>query len=79
MLQELTRRLIELLARHPGKVIGAALGFFAGLLVILFGVLRTLFLIACILVGLYLGARVDETEHGMGPGAAWRRIRRLGK
>lgn len=76
MLQELTRRFIELLAHHPGKVLGVVIGLFVGLFVIIFGVLRTLFLIACVLTGLYLGARVDESEHGTGPGAIWRRIRR---
>jgi uncharacterized membrane protein len=79
VLEELTRRFIELLANHPGKVLGVALGLCVGLLVIIFGVLRTLFLIACVLAGLYLGARVDASEHGTGPGATWRRITRLGK
>jgi uncharacterized membrane protein len=79
VLQELTTRLVELLANHPGKVLGVVLGLFVGLLVIIFGVLRTVFLIACVLVGLYFGARVDESEHGTGPSATWRRIKRFGK
>lgn len=70
-MQEILKRMAELAWQHPGKTLGAALGLLIGLLVIVFGVLRALFLLACIIGGLYVGALID------GPGDAPPAVMRL--
>jgi uncharacterized membrane protein len=62
MVQELVKYMTDIVAKHPGKVLGAAIGLIIGLLVIALGVFRTIFLIACIVGGLYVGARIDEAD-----------------
>jgi uncharacterized membrane protein len=58
--EEFRRQLLEQLLRHRGKLAGAVVGLIFGWIVIALGVLRALFLLACILVGVYVGARADE-------------------
>ncbi|MDI6870026.1 MAG: DUF2273 domain-containing protein [Bacillota bacterium] len=50
------------LSKNRGRAIGAALGFAIGLLVILLGFWRGLFLAACVWAGWMLGSRVDAHE-----------------
>ena len=47
-----------------GKLLGALLGLLFALLVILIGFWWTLFIVLCVLSGLYLGWRVDM-ENGL--------------
>jgi uncharacterized membrane protein len=48
------------LDEHPGKLIGTALGFLFGLLVVILGFWKTLVLCLFILIGLLLGKRHDD-------------------
>ncbi|MCL2817471.1 MAG: DUF2273 domain-containing protein [Clostridiales bacterium] len=55
--------LIEFLANlwdnHRGKIIGVLVALFFGIIVLSFGFWKTLFLLACILVGLFIGYHID--------------------
>lgn len=50
------------LDRNKGRAIGAALGFAVGLLVLVLGFWRGVFLAACVWLGWLLGSRVDAHE-----------------
>lgn len=50
----------DLLARHRGKVIGAGLGFLAGLLLMLVGFFWALVIAALTIGGYLLGRRYDD-------------------
>ncbi|NLJ41667.1 MAG: DUF2273 domain-containing protein [Clostridiales bacterium] len=47
---------------HKGKTIGVLVGFLFGLIVILIGFWKTLFLTLCILIGYLLGGMTDKKE-----------------
>lgn len=47
---------------HSGKTVGAALGMIVGILIIIFGLFNTLFIVACGILGYIVGKRVDEEE-----------------
>lgn len=68
--QSLLEIIQDLLATNRGKTLGAALGLAVGLLIILFGFWKTIFVAICILIGYYLGKRLDD---GDGPGGWWDR------
>ena len=61
-------QVLELLFRHRGKIIGAIVGVVLSWMVLGFGVWRTLFVIVCMAVGIYAGARIDEDKN-----TVWRR------
>lgn len=60
--ERLTQTLLQLLDRHPGKVIGMLLGFVAGLIVVLLGFWRSVLLALFVLAGFYFGKRHDEHQ-----------------
>ncbi|MGI5882529.1 MAG: DUF2273 domain-containing protein [Dethiobacteria bacterium] len=45
-----------------GKILGGLLGLFVALVFILFGFWKGLFVILCLLVGVYLGNKVEKSE-----------------
>lgn len=51
---------LQLLDEHPGKVLGAVIGFILGLIVVVLGFWRTLVIALFVAVGTYLGSRQDE-------------------
>ncbi|MGI6082487.1 MAG: DUF2273 domain-containing protein [Limnochordia bacterium] len=61
-------QVLELLLRHRGKIIGAIVGVLLSWMVLVFGVWRTLFVVFCMAVGVYVGARIDGDENEV-----WRR------
>lgn len=61
----------ELLEAHRGKVVGVICGLIIGLLIIIFGFWKSVFIIFCILIGYFLGKRFDDNE---GPGDWWERF-----
>ncbi len=61
----------ELLETHRGKVLGAIFGLIIGLLIIVFGFWKTVFIIFCILIGYFLGKRFDDEGS---PGDWWDRF-----
>ncbi|MCR4442230.1 MAG: DUF2273 domain-containing protein [Peptococcaceae bacterium] len=52
----------ELLHSHRGKFFGALTGLLFGILVMVIGLLQTIFIAACIYVGYIIGKRVDDNE-----------------
>lgn len=47
---------------HRGKLVGTILGIIIGISILLFGFLKTLFIMICGLIGLFVGKRVDEKD-----------------
>lgn len=47
---------------HPARVGGSTLGFIIGLLFLVVGFFKTIFLLFCIFVGYYFGRRLDNDE-----------------
>lgn len=61
-MDELLTHLIEKIVRHRGKVAGAAIGLVAGLMIVLFGVIKSLFILLCVGVGYLIGSRFDGDD-----------------
>lgn len=55
-------KLMDFFITNQGKIIGALIGFLAGLLLLTLGLFKTLVLSICIAVGYYLGKKVDNKE-----------------
>jgi len=53
---------LDFLTRHGGKVIFSILGLIFGLAVLSKGFFAALFLLACLILGYFLGKQVDEGE-----------------
>lgn len=51
-----------IIEEHRGKAIGILLGLVAGILVISYGFWRTLFIIFCIVLGYFIGKRLDDNQ-----------------
>ena len=47
---------------HRGRFIGTITGLFIGLSVLVFGFFKTLFVLICAVIGLYIGGKVDNHE-----------------
>ncbi|MFA5385831.1 MAG: DUF2273 domain-containing protein [Eubacteriales bacterium] len=52
--------IIDFLGRHRGKAIGILIGLVFGGLVIKYGIIKTIFVAICVVVGYYIGKRLDE-------------------
>jgi uncharacterized membrane protein len=52
----------EIWQHHSGKIVGGAIGFILGVLVITFGFFQTLFVLLCVIAGYIVGKRIDEKE-----------------
>ena len=48
------------ITNHPGKTVGASLGFLLGLFLITIGFWRTLVLVVFVVLGFFLGKRQDD-------------------
>ncbi len=59
MWQEILKQILE---TSRWRVIGAAIGLFVGILFILLGFFRAVFLLFCICLGFYIGNKMDEGE-----------------
>jgi len=55
-------KLIDFLITNQGKIIGAFIGFLAGLFLLTLGFFKTLVLSICITIGYYLGKKADNKE-----------------
>ena len=51
--------LTELIQKHWGKVLGGIIGFIFALLVLNYGLLKSIFIFACIGAGLFIGWRYE--------------------
>jgi uncharacterized membrane protein len=63
------QKLLEEMLRHRGKVIGTLLGLLFAGIVIALGLLRALFVVVCVAMGFFIGARLDEVEAVSWPAA----------
>ncbi len=52
--------LLELIERNRGKVAGVALGLVFGWFAITYGIFKAIFVSLCIVVGYYIGKKLDE-------------------
>lgn len=53
----------ETLLNHRWKIIGSISGFFISMLIIFMGLFKSLFIIFCVLIGYYIGRRIDNNEN----------------
>ncbi len=54
--------LLLILEEHRGKALGILLGLIASILFISYGFWRSLFVIICIILGFFIGKRIDENK-----------------
>lgn len=47
---------------HRGKFVGTLLGLVVGAAVLIFGFFKTVFVLLCGLIGLYVGKKIDDQE-----------------
>jgi uncharacterized membrane protein len=52
----------QFVAEHWGKIIGGLAGLIVGLVFIIFGFWRSLFIFLCVGLGVYLGMILDRNE-----------------
>jgi len=55
-----TRYLFEYVNENPGKSVGAISGFLLGILILTFGVLKTIVVILFIILGIIIGKMADD-------------------
>ncbi|HEX3010614.1 MAG TPA: DUF2273 domain-containing protein [Syntrophomonadaceae bacterium] len=58
----LEKILVYIIQEHRGKAIGIIMGLAASILFISFGFWRSIFIIFCIVLGYFIGKRVDENK-----------------
>lgn len=54
--------LSKLLTEHRGKFIGGSVGFLFGLIVLIIGFWKTIFLALCMSIGYWIGGMSDKKE-----------------
>ncbi len=54
--------LLLILEEHRGKALGILLGLIASILFISYGFWRSLFVIFCIILGFFIGKKIDENQ-----------------
>ncbi|NLB51535.1 MAG: DUF2273 domain-containing protein [Syntrophomonadaceae bacterium] len=59
----LERLLTQIFEEHRGKAIGVIIGLLAAILFLSFGFWRALFIILCIIIGYFIGKRIDEDQN----------------
>ena len=52
----------EIWRAHSGKIIGVSIGFFLGLMILAIGFFQALFVLFCMVVGYFVGKRIDDKE-----------------
>ncbi len=50
----------DFIEKHPGKIVGILLGLLFGWFAITHGLLKALFVTACIIAGYHIGKRLDD-------------------
>ncbi|MCX7923261.1 MAG: DUF2273 domain-containing protein [Clostridia bacterium] len=55
-------KIIEFYTSHRGEINGAAIGLVIALTVLIFGVLKALFVAFCVGIGYYIGKRLSEDK-----------------
>ncbi len=52
----------DILEQHRGKLIGVVVGLVGAVLILTFGFWRSLCVIFCIVVGYFIGKRIDDNQ-----------------
>lgn len=52
----------EIWRAHSGKISGVLIGFFIGLLILTIGFFQALFILICMILGYFIGKRIDDKE-----------------
>lgn len=52
----------DILDQHRGKLVGIVVGLAVAVLILAFGFWRSLFVIFCIVVGYFIGKRIDDNK-----------------
>ncbi|MDQ7792990.1 MAG: DUF2273 domain-containing protein [bacterium] len=63
--RDLLRSWTEVFREHRGKILGSLAGLVFGLMVLMVGLLWTLFIGLCVFVGYLVGRRVDEGKEDL--------------
>lgn len=56
----LSRYLLEFVNDNPGKSVGAVAGFLLGILILTFGILKTIVVILFVILGIIIGKMADD-------------------
>lgn len=56
------RLFVLIMEEHRGKAIGILMGLVASIVFITYGFLKAIFIIFCIVVGYFIGKRLDENK-----------------
>jgi len=56
-------QVLDYIRRNKGKAVGIVIGLLFGILVLIIGFFRTIFLSLCILTGYYFGNKFDKREN----------------
>ncbi|RJX28029.1 MAG: DUF2273 domain-containing protein [Dethiobacter sp.] len=54
--------ILKFLNENFGKIVGGFLGLLIALIIVIFGFWKGIFIIFCILVGIFIGAKVEKHE-----------------
>ncbi|SHF01757.1 MULTISPECIES: DUF2273 domain-containing protein [Caloramator] len=54
---------IKFLVENKGKILGVAIGLAFSILVLLIGFFKTVFIVFCVLLGYYIGNKIDNKEN----------------
>jgi uncharacterized membrane protein len=55
-------KLLEYYKQHRGQINGAGIGLAAGILILLIGIFRTVFIVICVGLGWFIGKRYHEDK-----------------
>ena len=55
-------RILAFIQQHRGKIVGGLIGFLLAVLFLVFGFFKTLFVLACVAVGVYFGSRRENRD-----------------
>lgn len=59
-------RFLAIWENHKGKLTGALIGLIFGVSVMMIGFFWTLFISGCVLIGFFIGKRIDEEKESLG-------------
>jgi len=54
------KEFLRIVVQNIGKITGAVLAFFIALMIAIFGLLKTIFIILCVFLGYYIGTLFDD-------------------
>ena len=60
--KEMMTRLVDLFSRHRGKTLGLLIGLIISILTLTLGLWKTLFIVGCSVLGLFIGDKIDRHE-----------------